>query len=151
MIKAKILRHELSIDDLIKEIAPKASLEGYGALVAFVGFVKGVVDGEHVTELHYESHEELAEKRLLEIAEETASKYGAHDVIIAHRVGSLKPGETTIYIIVTARSRKEAFEAAAYALERVKHEAPIFKLERRSDGEYWVVGDGRRIRRRSEQ
>lgn len=148
MIKAMILKRELSVDELIREVAPEASREGHGALVAFVGFVKGVVSGETVTELHYESYEELVERKLLEIAKETASKYGAHDVIIAHRVGSLKPGETTVYIIVTARSRKIAFEAAAYALERVKHEAPIYKLERRSDGEYWVIGDGKRIPRK---
>jgi molybdopterin synthase catalytic subunit len=46
---------------------------------------------------------------------------------------------------VSAVNREVAFRVAREALERVKHEVPIFKLERRDDGDYWVVGDGRRI------
>ena len=138
VIKAFIMKDDVSLDGLLKELAPRASRMGCGAFVSFVGFVKGVVGKEEVTELRYESYEELAEKKLREIAEETAEKFGAHDVVIIHRVGVLKPGETTIYIAVTAPSRKAAFDAASYALERVKHEVPIWKKEVTEKRSYWV-------------
>jgi len=44
-------------------------------------------------------------------------------------------------------SRKEVLEAMKEAIELVKHTTGIWKLERREDGEYWVLGDGERISR----
>jgi len=45
-------------------------------------------------------------------------------------VGSLRPGDATLYVFVSAVNREVAFRVAREALERVKHEVPIFKLER---------------------
>lgn len=38
-------------------------------------------------------------------------------------------------------------ETLSRILERVKAEPPIFKLEKRDDGEYYVIGEGRRVKR----
>ncbi|MEM4691399.1 MAG: molybdenum cofactor biosynthesis protein MoaE, partial [Desulfurococcaceae archaeon] len=63
--------------------------------------------------------------------------------------GNLKPGEPTVYMAVASISRKEALETASRVRERIKKEVPIFKLEKRVDGEYWVIGDGIRVSRRT--
>jgi molybdopterin synthase catalytic subunit len=146
--EARIVRGRVSVDEVISRVASRASREGAGALVIFVGFVKGVVEGNEVRSLDYEAYEPYASKILKEIADKYASLSGVTDVIIYHRVGSLKPGEPTIYVFVSAKDRKTAFKVAAEALEEVKHRAPIFKLERRSDGDYWVMGDGVRVPRK---
>ncbi|MEM0005949.1 MAG: molybdenum cofactor biosynthesis protein MoaE, partial [Ignisphaera sp.] len=57
------------------------------------------------------------------------------------------PGEKALYIAVIAKNRKEAINVLSRILERVKHEVPIFKLERRDDGEYWIIGESKRIKR----
>ena len=51
------------------------------------------------------------------------------------------------YVFVAANNRVRAFEVLREVVERVKHEVPIFKLEIRSDGEFWVLGDGKRVKR----
>ena len=143
----RVIDRPLSLDELVSRITKEASGKGGGALVLFIGYVKGRVDGSEVNELDYEAYEPYASEKLREIAEKYEGREGVLDVEIYHRVGSLKPGEPTLYVIVAAKSRHQAFEAAREALEEVKHSVPIFKLEKRSDGEYWVVGDGRRVKR----
>jgi len=145
----KITREPLDLNTITKKLCSSATKKGGGALVMFMGFVKGVVDNVQVTNLIYEAHEHYALKKLDEIAKSYSKVEGVIDVVIFHRVGNLKPGEPTIYIFVTAVNRRIAFKVASEVLERVKHEVPIFKLEKRSNGEYWVLGDGKRVKRRT--
>jgi molybdopterin synthase catalytic subunit len=69
-------------------------------------------------------------------------------VLIWHYTGARKPGEITLIIATVGKSRDEAISAARVILERVKREVPIFKLEKREDGEYWIIGDSTRYLRR---
>lgn len=138
----------VDLDQLAGLMAARAALLGGGALVAFMGFVKGVVDGAEVASLEYEAVEPHASRRLRELAERYASAPGVIDVAVIHHYGPRRPGDPTVYVLVTAETRGVAFHAAALLLEEVKHRAPIYKLERRSDGDYWVLGDGARLPRR---
>mgnify|MGYP000439192037 CR=1 FL=1 len=149
MHEGKVIDKELNVNELIKNIMKESSRKGCGAIVMFIGFVKGVVNDKEVYRLEYEAYEPYASKILNKLAEDLAHREGVDSVLIYHRTGSLKPGEPSIYILVSAKSRKDAFSTAMEAIERVKHEVPISKLEIRSDGEYWVIGDGRRIKRSS--
>ncbi len=143
MPHASIIHGRLDINQVINDMLSRGSEDG--AIVMFLGFVKGVVNGSKVIKLRYEAYEPLASRKLVEIVEDECR--GVSDVRVYHRVGELSPGEPTIYVFVKAKSRSEAFDTARKVLERVKHEVPIFKLEIREDGEYWVVGDGKRIKR----
>jgi molybdopterin synthase catalytic subunit len=122
--------------------------EHCGAITLFIGLVKGLVEGDKkVYELEYTIVKNAALKIMEKIAREEAEKYKLSHVVIWHRIGSLKPGEVTIVIAVLAENRKSSFAAAEEILERVKSEVPIFKLEKRSDGEYWVIGSELRVKR----
>lgn len=122
--------------------------ERCGAITLFIGLVKGLVEGDKkVYELEYTIVKNAALKIMEKIAREEAEKYKLSHVVIWHRIGSLKPGEVTIVIAVLAENRKSSFAAAEEILERVKSEVPIFKLEKRSDGEYWVIGSELRVKR----
>ncbi|RLG89365.1 MAG: molybdenum cofactor biosynthesis protein MoaE [Thermoprotei archaeon] len=143
----RIVKEDISIDVIIKDIINNTYLEGCGAISIFIGYVKGLIGSAKVYELAYEAYEPYASKKLKEIACETANKYSIPYILILHKTGSLKPGEISIYIISAAVTRHDAIEAVKEALERVKKEVPIFKLEKRNDGEYWIVGDGKRVPR----
>ncbi len=147
MVEGKITVEEIQVDKIIEEMR-KYAYKGAGALAIFIGFVKGIVDGNTVEELEYTAYEPYASKKIEEIVNEEFDEE-VFDIRVYHRIGRLKAGEPTIYIFVAAKTRKKAFEKASRILERIKHEVPIFKLEKRSDGEYWVLGDGRRVRRLS--
>ena len=149
-IRVGITREKPSIDELLNELM-KNTDPSTGAVSVFVGFVKGLIDNKKVHKLIYDAYEPYASKSLESIAYEEAKKHGLKGVIIIHRVGELVPGEPTIYIVVGAKSRHEAFTGTKDILERVKHESYIYKLEIRDDGEYWVLGDGERIKRLKRQ
>ena len=138
---------EVDIETRIRRIIESVSGSGVGAIAIFIGIVKDFVDGKAVKELIYEAYEPYATKALEKIAFEEAEKGGVEAIEILHRVGSAKPGEKTVFIAVASKNRANALETLARVLERVKHEVPIFKLEVREDGEYYVIGDGKRIKR----
>lgn len=134
----------------VEEVIRNTAGRGGGGLVIFVGYVKGRVGDAAVHSLEYEAYEPYASRKIEEIEGWARSIDGVLEARIYHVVGPLKPGDHTIYVMVSAVNRDVAFRVAREALERVKEEVPIFKLERRSDGEFWVVGDGRRVRRLSQ-
>ncbi|MGC8974883.1 MAG: molybdenum cofactor biosynthesis protein MoaE [Thermoprotei archaeon] len=147
VVEVSITKSRLDVGEYLERLSRDSSREGCGAVVMFMGFVKGLVNNELVNVLIYEAYENFALNKMREIGEDAVKKFGVRDVVVVHRVGDLRPGDPTIYVFVTAKNRSDAFRAAEYVLERVKHEVPISKLEVREDGEFWVLGDGRRIKR----
>jgi molybdopterin synthase catalytic subunit len=141
---------DIDLNAVSRILAKRGEVTGAGALVSFVGFVKGYVEGYRVKELYYEAVKGHVERMLQSIAEKYSKAPGVRDVAIYHYHGSRKPGDFTVYIFVTAVDRHQAFTTAAMILEEVKHYAPIYKLERREDGEYWILGDRTRIPRGKE-
>jgi len=143
--EGKVIIDKIDINKIVNEIS-KYSEKGAGALTIFIGFVKGEVDGKKVSELDYSVYEPYTTEKLNEIAISELDN-DVYDIRIYHRTGNLSVGEPTVYIFVAAKSREKAFKKAREVLERVKHEPYIFKLEKREDGEYWVLGDGKRLKR----
>jgi len=133
---------------LLRELARRYGPLGAGALAVFIGFVKGIVENRNVIELVYEVYEPYGSQKLRELAYEASKRSGILAVHIKHRKGAAKPGDITLLIAVVGKSRSVAIDTLTWLLERIKHEVPVFKLERREDGEFWVVGDGKRIPRK---
>jgi len=142
IIKAGVLtkEHEIDFNELIKELG-KAS-KRVGAVGLFVGVVRGVNRGEEVILLDYEHSSELANDVLRRIAEEEAKKHDLDGVAVYHYTGALNPGELTIIVAVAGESRRNIYPALESIVERVKHEAPIWKLEHRRGGKkVYILGD----------
>jgi len=61
-----------------------------------------------------------------------------------HRIGNLKVGEVSVAVAASSGHRAEAFEAARYAIDRIKKEVPIWKKEittgHKGGGERWAAG-----------
>jgi len=55
----------------------------------------------------------------------------------------LKVGEANVTVAVTAPHRGKAFEAAGYAIDRLKEIVPIWKKEFYEGGEEWIEEWGR--------
>jgi len=55
-------------------------------------------------------------------------------------VGRMEVGEPIVAIAVSAPHRREAFEACAYAIDRLKQIVPVWKQEVWNDGASWVGG-----------
>jgi len=104
-----------------------------GGLALFAGVVRDVHEGRAVTGIRYHAHLALAERRLAEIEAEGEQRFGAQ-LSVAHAVGELKVGETSVVIVARAPHRAEAFEACRWAIDTLKQTVPIWKEERYADG-----------------
>ena len=111
-----------------------------GAVVTFDGFVRNESHGRSTLYLDYEAYESMAMAKMSEIAAQTRAKYPIHRVAIAHRVGRLVIGETSVFIAVSAAHRAAAFEACRFAIDTLKKSVPIWKKEFYADGAVWLEG-----------
>jgi MoaE-MoaD fusion protein len=99
-----------------------------GAVVVFEGVTR------EVPQLDYEAYAEMAESKLHAIGEEVAAAYGCSAVALEHRVGAVPLSEPSVIVAASAPHRAEAFNAARALIDRVKAEAPIWKVEVAADG-----------------
>ncbi|MBI4498217.1 MAG: molybdenum cofactor biosynthesis protein MoaE [Chloroflexi bacterium] len=119
----------------------QAMQESNGAVITFLGVVRRQSRGRQVMYLEYEAYPEMAEKKMAEIGEEVKARWPIERLIVVHRVGRLDVGEVSLVVVVGSPHRKEAFEAAQYAVDRIKAVVPIWKKEVWEGGEVWIEGE----------
>jgi len=105
-----------------------------GGLALFVGTVRDHHEGRQVWRLRYTAYEPVAARVIREVEASTKERFDVPYVRIAHRLGDLIIGDVAIVCVVRAPHRAEAFEACRYAVDAVKHGAPIWKEEFYADG-----------------
>lgn len=108
-----------------------------GATVTFLGVTRDHNDGRRVQYLEYEAYEEMAVQELRRVVEEVKARWPV-DVAVAHRLGRLEIGEVSLVVAVASAHRKEAFEACAEAVDRIKMAVPIWKREVYEGGYVWI-------------
>ena len=130
-----------------KKIDPEAlvrevSDDGAGAVALFLGTVRDNSEAGRVKAMEYEAYAGMAEKSLSETEEEVKRRWPeTRGVKIIHRIGKLAIGDVSVAIAVSSPHRADAFAACRYAIERIKHGAPIWKRETLADGrQVWVEG-----------
>ncbi len=135
--KFRITTEPLSLD----EVAGLVTAPEVGGVALFSGVVRGVTGDIDTEYLEYEAYTEMAEAKLAEIGAEVQQKWPqVLDVAIMHRIGRLEVGESAVVIAVAAGHRDGIFDACAYAIDRIKHIAPIWKKEVTPAGDFWVEG-----------
>ena len=98
-----------------------------GAVVDFFGVVRTIENERLIDGIEYEAFETMAERQLALIANEARDRYGLASVIIHHRIGFVPAGEASLFVRVTARHRRAAFEGSSQIIERLKQAVPIWK------------------------
>jgi MoaE-MoaD fusion protein len=105
-----------------------------GAVVLFEGITRDV------PELDYEAYAEMATARIEAIAAEEAERHGLCAVAVEHRTGTVALSEPSVIVAASAPHRGEAFAGARAVIDRVKAEAPIWKVELTPEGARRVEG-----------
>lgn len=105
-----------------------------GAVLVFLGAVRNSHAGRAVRALTYSAYEGMADERLARICRELEDGAPGLRVAIRHRLGEVPAGEASVVIAVASPHRQAAYEASRLALERLKKEVPIWKLEHYGDG-----------------
>jgi len=112
-----------------------------GAAVVFDGVVRDNTRGRRTLYLDYEAYEEMALKKMEEIATQAMNQFQVRDVALVHRLGRLEIGETSVLIVVASRHRAAAFEASRWLIDTLKKTVPIWKKEYFVDGAVWADGE----------
>ena len=131
-----ITEKPIDVNKLLNDVSDKSS----GASVLFTGTVRDHNVFGKVSQLHYEAYQEMAEKILQEIEIEIHKKWKVNKFIAIHRTGTLKVGEVSVAVAVSAEHRREAFEACKFGIDAIKERAPIWKKEFAEDAVKWLEG-----------
>src|SRR5687768_17102114 len=118
-------------------ITAHAMRESNGAVITFLGVVRRQSMGRQVLYLEYEAYPEMAEKVLAQIGDEVKARWPIDDFIVLHRTGHLEVGDVSLVVVVGSPHRKEAFEAASWAVDPIKEIVPVWKKEVWEGGEVW--------------
>jgi len=121
--------------DVIARVASPAC----GAVLLFLGTVRDCSRRRDeaaaaVLRLTYTAYRPMACQALERIAADLERATEGLRVAIVHRLGEIPVGEPSVAIATAARHRAAAYDASRQALERLKSEVPIWKLEHYSDG-----------------
>jgi molybdopterin synthase catalytic subunit len=128
----------VSVDPAPIELAMElAALEerGAGGVASFTGVVRG---GDGITALELEHYPGMTEDALCTLAEAAMDRWSLLGVTILHRVGRMQVGERIVFIGTAAAHRREALDACAYLIDRLKIDAPFWKREWRGEEASWV-------------
>lgn len=111
-----------------------------GAIVVMSGTVRDQTDGKAVLSLEYQAYEPMALKVFQAIATEVRQQWPeVNRIAIHHRTGHLQIGDISVLVAIGSPHRAEAFTACQYAIDTLKHNAPIWKKEHWADGSSsWV-------------
>jgi len=113
-----------------------------GAVSTFIGTTRNSFQGKDVRYLEYETYEGMAEREMDVIGTEIAKRWPSiTGIAITHRVGRVDVGEASVMIAISAPHRREALEACAFGIDRLKKTLPVWKKEVFEDGEVWREND----------
>lgn len=114
----------------LEEVYALADDPANGAVVVMSGMVRNQTDGFPVVALEYQAYEPMALAVFRQIADQIRHTWpDATRVVIHHRTGKLTVGEISVLVAVGCPHRSEAFSACQFAIDTLKHNAPIWKKE----------------------
>ena len=123
-VRATVSDRPLDVAAVVAEAGDPAA----GAVVMFQGNTR------EVARLDYEAYGEMAEQRMAEILADCVEKHGLTAAVAEHRTGPVPLGEASVLVAVSSPHRPEAFAGAREVIDRIKAEAPIWKVEVEADG-----------------
>ena len=136
MKKIIITKEKLFFDEL-RQYLPEDP--GCGAMLYFEGAVRNHNHGKAVSRIDYEAYEPMCEAELDRIVDEAMAEFPIQHLLIAHRVGMLEVGETSLWVMALSPHRGEGFAGMQYAISQLKKRVPIWKREHYEDGSVdWV-------------
>ncbi len=125
-----------SLTNIMENIRKNDKFSKTGAIGLFIGIARGEDSiGRKVQKITLEAYEEKANETLEKICNALIQKEGIVDVQIHHLLGEFDVGEELVYVSVAGSHRPEVFSVLREAVERYKHEAPVFKKETVVDNE----------------
>ena len=113
--------------DVAALAAGRSASDDMGAVVSFLGLVRGSENGEPICALEYESFQRMAERQFGLLFDEMARRWPLESVRLAHRVGVVKVNAPSLWVEIVAPHRGQAFAACQWLIDEMKRVVPIWK------------------------
>jgi molybdopterin synthase catalytic subunit len=109
-----------------------------GAIASFIGVVRDLNDGDNVAEMTLEHYPGMTEKSIEAIITQAGGRWQVMDALVIHRIGTLKPLDQIVLVVVSSSHRGDAFAACEFIMDYLKTQAPFWKKEQTGTGARWV-------------
>ena len=127
----------ISPEFIATSIAKHQSKTDVGAHSIFLGQVRAdILNDRTVSAIEYSSYVPMAEEIVHEIRQAIFAKYHLSCMHIYHSLGRVEAGQICLFVFTSSTHRKEAQEACAELVERIKSEVPVWGMEILSDDSY---------------
>lgn len=113
----------------LNSLLPQICHPECGAQVMFVGTTRQWTGEVETAFLEYEAYEQLALNQMRSLEAEARQRWPVREVVMVHRVGRVEVTEPSVAVLVSSPHRSEAFEAARWLIDALKHHVPIWKRE----------------------
>ena len=125
------MRRELTITtkpiDEAALAAGRTLSSGMGAVVCFLGVVRGEEEGAAIQAIEYEAFQKMVEHQFHLLFDTMEKRWPIESVRLVHRIGVVKVNEPSLWVEVIAPHRAEAFDACQWLIDEMKRVAPIWK------------------------
>jgi len=108
-------------------ISQRQTSAGMGAVVNFLGVVRGSEDGHPITAIEYEAFEKMVRHQFDLLFDEMVKRWPIESVRLVHRVGVVWVNEPSLWVEIVAPHRGEAFAACQWLIDEMKRVVPIWK------------------------
>lgn len=100
---------------------------GMGAVVYFLGVVRGTEDKAPIVAIEYEAFHKMAEHQFNLLFDELEKRWPVERVRLYHRIGQVPVNEPSLWVEIVAPHRGEAFAACQWLIDQMKQVVPIWK------------------------
>jgi molybdopterin synthase catalytic subunit len=125
------MKRQLTITtEAIDEAALSSKREmsnGIGAVVYFLGVVRGAEEHKPISAIEYEAFHRMAEHQFNLLFDKVEKRWPIESVRLMHRIGVVKVNEPSLWVEVVAPHRDEAFAACQWLIDEMKRIVPIWK------------------------
>jgi molybdopterin synthase catalytic subunit len=108
-------------------LAGRKPSAGMGAVVNFLGLVRGAEEGKTISALEYEAFEKMVTHQFGLLFDEMEKRWPTESVRLVHRIGVVPVNEPSLWVEVIAPHRGEAFAACQWLIDEMKRVVPIWK------------------------
>ena len=105
-----------------RELSP-----GMGAVIYFLGVVRGTEENAPISAIDYEAFNQMAEHQFNLLFDEMEKRWPIESVRLVHRTGIVKVNEPSLWVEVVAPHRGEAFAGCQWLIDEMKRFVPIWK------------------------
>jgi len=104
--------------------------DGMGAVVCFLGVVRGTEEDRAISAIEYEAFLRMAEHQFNLLFDQMEKRWPIESVRLVHRIGVVQVNEPSLWVEVVGPHRGEAFAASQWLIDEMKRVVPIWKRPR---------------------